>query len=157
MNAFRQQLTLAGLILGVLVIAAGWATLQVGHAADQAQEAAKKHAGRAQAVARIKAEYPGGGSVKELGPAIEQALREANIPLAKNQLTSPLPVREDGGIKREETEIVLTEVSLRQSLLFMQGLGKQVPGLQWSAFQMSAARGSASDLWTLRVTASRVK
>ena len=157
MKTFRTQLIAAGLLFAVICLAALWAVLQVGEARVKAEVAETAHAKHAQAVARVKAEHTTIGVSKELGPAIEQALREASIPLEKNQLTSPLPVREEGGIKREETEIVLVEVTLRQSLQFMQGLGRQVPGLQWSAFQMSAARGGAGDLWTLRVTASRVK
>lgn len=157
MKSFRTQLIAAGLLLAALCLAALWAVLQVGEAQARAESAESAHAKRAEAVARVKAEHTTVGAPKELGTAIELALREAGIPLEKNQLTSPLPAREEGGVKREETEIVLVEVSLRQSLQFMQNMGKQVPGLQWSAFQMSVARGAAGDLWTLRVTASRVK
>lgn len=157
MKTSPVQLVPAGLLLLALCVAALWAVLQVGGAQAKAAAAGKAHAEHVQAVARVKAEHVTLGASKALGPAIDQALRDAGIPLEKNQLTSPLPVREEGGIKREETEIVLVEVSLRQSLQFMQGLGRQVPGLQWSAFQLSATRGNAGDLWTLRVTASRVK
>lgn len=153
MNPFRRQLLLGAAALGALALLAGWTIQQASAAADEAKVAANAHALRAAAVARVRAQ-PGAGAPRAIGPAIEAALRSCGISLDHHQLTSPLPRRTDSNMPREETEIVLKELTLRQALQFNQALLREVPGLSATAFHLAAPK-DAGDSWTVRLTVSR--